>query len=78
VVHRLLRILTITMADNQSELSFQPNLDMSLVRYVPGYDEPDADIVFVCSDKMAFRIHDYFLKAERYARPCEIEASPYQ
>jgi hypothetical protein len=58
-------IFSFKMSDNQPEISFDPNLDLSTVEYFAGYDEPSATIVFVCSDKKAFRIHDYFLKAER-------------
>lgn len=53
------------MSDNQPKISFDPNLDLSTVEYVAGYDELSATVVFVCSDNKAFRVHDYFLKAER-------------
>jgi hypothetical protein len=42
--------------------------NMSGVTYVEGYDDPGANVLIVCSNHKAFRIHDYFLNAERSVR----------
>jgi hypothetical protein len=42
-----------------------PTFDLSPISYVEGYDDPKANVVFVCSNKKAMRVHDYYLKAER-------------
>ncbi|KAJ9124366.1 hypothetical protein QFC22_001166 [Naganishia vaughanmartiniae] len=39
-----------------------PDFDLSKIEYVEGFDDPLANVVLVCSDKKALRIHDYFLK----------------
>lgn len=57
------------MSDGHPNLSLPATIDMTAVQYVTGFDETDANVVFVCSDKKAFRIHDYFLKAERLVSP---------
>jgi hypothetical protein len=35
------------------------------VTYVEGFDDPSANVVLMGSDKVALRVHDYFLKAAR-------------
>jgi hypothetical protein len=35
------------------------------VRYVEGFDDPSANVVLMASDKVALRVHDYYLKAAR-------------
>ena len=57
------------MSDGYPNLSVSASIDMTAVQWVTGYDEADANVVFVCSDKKAFGIHDYFLKAERLVSP---------
>jgi hypothetical protein len=53
------------VAENKPVTLHGSTFDMTDVKYVEGYDDPGANVVFVCSDDKAFRIHDYFLKAER-------------
>jgi hypothetical protein len=53
------------MAENKIVTLHASTFDMTGVTYVEEYDDPGANVVFVCSDDKAFRIHDYFLKAER-------------
>lgn len=59
---------TVVMA-KPKPVSVQTVFNMSGVTYVEGYDDPGANVVIVCSNQKAFRIHDYFLKAERSVRP---------
>ncbi|KAJ9106389.1 hypothetical protein QFC21_001535 [Naganishia friedmannii] len=42
-----------------------PDFDLSKIEYVKGFNDPSANVVFICSDKKALRIHDYYLKASR-------------
>jgi hypothetical protein len=41
------------------------SLDFSNVSYIEGFDDPNANVVLMGSDKIALRVHDYFLKAAR-------------
>jgi hypothetical protein len=38
---------------------------MAEPKYLKGYDDPDADLVIECSDKVKMRVHSYLLKAHR-------------
>jgi hypothetical protein len=53
------------MSDTPPVAFHDANFDLSTIPYVDGYDDPEANVVFVCFDKKAMRVHDYYLKAER-------------
>ena len=39
--------------------------DKSIVAYVSGYDDPEADMVLRSNDGTLFRVHSFHLKAAR-------------
>lgn len=53
------------MSDKPPVTFHDPDFDLSPIPYVEGYADPEANVVFVCSDRKAIRVHDYYLKAER-------------
>jgi hypothetical protein len=53
------------MFDKPPVTFYDSNFDLSPIPYVEGYDDPDANVVIVCFDKKAMRVHDYYLQAER-------------
>jgi hypothetical protein len=63
------------MAEDKPVTQHESTFDMTDVTYVGGYDDPAANVVFVCFDRRAFRIHDYFLKAERWV---QVKRSPHR
>lgn len=56
------------MSVQRLSASQDPNdgsVDPSNVTYMEGFDDPSANVVLMGLDKVALRVHDYYLKASR-------------
>jgi hypothetical protein len=39
--------------------------DVTQLQFDPAYDDPSANVIFISSDGIGFRVEDYYLRAAR-------------